>query len=120
MRHPFAQFRRTRQMFDGIKLKHQASFGVKYFPFPAGDAPVEEFLLDRWEPETEMGKNKITEYKQAKGGWRQAGHYPLWYGFEMVTEFNRLHSGDYYGIIVIRPKVVDHRTALNIVEKMVA
>jgi hypothetical protein len=121
VRKPF-DIKKTRKSLHGMVMRHEGTYGLRIFPFEfkiEKTPPVERFRVDRWTPEDEMGKNKISEYQMTKGEWIQVRDYPLWFAFEDVTEFNEKHSGDYFDLIIIRPDQVNHSDALEIVSTVV-
>lgn len=115
-------FLRPREKFRQLRLKHEATYALKELPeeIRQGQSnlpPAAELRIDRWTPDNDKSKNGITEFSDVRGGWKQIGQYPLWYGFEAVTEFSKKHSGDYYDLVIIRPERVYFKDALRIVER---
>ena len=122
-RYPLKEIKRPRAKFDGIKLKNDGTYGLKVVPqeLPGYSSSLkpQDFFVDRWTPVDEMGKNKVSEYKQITAGWLQVKDYPLWYGFEPIGESSATRLGEYFDVVIIRPKNIGLKEALSLVSREV-
>lgn len=96
-----------------IKVKHQGSFPLRIHPTIEGAMP-ENFTLDRWGPISDSDKDRIAQFPQTREEWVETAT-DVWFGFEGEGMIFPDHIYEYYNLIVVRPKLIDMFTAVDIV-----
>jgi len=107
--------RQTRARLGKIILRHEGSYAIRQHPTD-GASPAHLFVVDRWCPVSDLDRDMISQHKETREEWVQASP-EIWFGFEGEGMVFPEHIFEYYNLVVVRPKILDKRKAVEAISE---
>ena len=100
--------RNPRAKYRNIIWRYEASYDIQELPPLLAGEPKENMMLDRWEALNAIDKEKTLYIPETQMDWTLTyRNHRIAYGFEKNILFTKLTSQEYYGLVILRPKLLD-------------